>query len=131
MSRIILPTDPPSLQARKAAPPMFDAAPHRNRGMTPCPVLSPGLMNRVIATAVAFGMPRREAEEARVNPFIRSHVAMLAVLIWDAAAGSVPARNALERIKFAFRNSKSVAEILAAEEQPPDSTELQALLGLD
>lgn len=99
--------------------------------MIACPELAPGLTNRVIATAVAFGMPRREAEEARVNPYVRAHVAMLACMVWDAAAGDKPAKRALERIAFAFGNRGNIAEMLDAHEQPADSGELTKLLGLD
>lgn len=130
---IILPggVEPASLPTRRPAPAVYDPAPHRNRGMAPCPELSEPLMNRVIATAVAFGMPRREAEEARTNPFVRTHVVTLATMCWDAAAGDVRARAALDRIRFAFDHSREVAEILDAREQPADSGELTRLMGLD
>lgn len=99
--------------------------------MPSCPPLSRTLTNQIIAMAVHFGMPRPEAEEARTNPYVRAHVAMLACLIWDAAGGDKPARAALERIAVAFTNRAKVSEIIAAYEQPAQPTELEALLGLD
>lgn len=129
--RLILPTDPPSLPAQKYGLTIFDDRPHRNRGMPAAPEFHPHLLNRVIATAVEFGMPRREAEEARTNAYVRWHVAQLACMVWDAAEGNPQAQAALDRIRFAFEHRGAVAEMIDAKEQPADSGELTKLLGAD
>ncbi len=117
--------------SRPAGRPLLDPSPHRNRGMTPAPEVAPQLLNRIIATCVTFGMPPAEANEARTNPYVRTHVILLACMIWDASEGDVRAKAALDRIRHAFNHRTDVAEVLSAFEQPADPKELQSLLGSD
>lgn len=124
--------DPPSLGRAPARRPVFDPAPHRNRDLPPAPDASPGMMNRMIAMCVEFGMPRHLAEEARTNPYGPRHsVYFLAGHLFAAAEGSRESKAALERIREGIRNAGAVGEILAAREQPPDAAELTRLMGSD
>jgi hypothetical protein len=99
--------------------------------MPSAPELAPHLMNQVIATVVAFGMPRAEAEEARTNPYVRFPVVQLYTLICDANEGDIPSKRALDRIRHAFQNRAAVGEAFAATEQPMNPDETKELLGLD
>lgn len=132
---IILPpgVNVPSLpRTRPARAPIFDPAPHRNRGVGRAPESSPGMMNRCIALCVEFGMPRHIAEEARTNPFGPRHsVYFLAALIMDANRGDKEAKAALDRVREGLRNAGAISEMFAAKEQPADSGELTRLLGAD
>jgi len=124
--------DPPSLGKAPRHRPVFDPAPHRNRDIAPAPAASPGMMNRMIAMCVQFGMPRHLAEEARTNPYGPRHsVYFLAGLLFDAAAGNREARNALDRIREGLVNAGAVAETFSAVEQPADAAELTRLMGGD
>jgi len=114
---------------------MFDSRPHRNRG-------TPGISsdcstrewdNRLIATAVALGCPREDAEQARTWPPARLALLQLWCRVQDAAEGDRTALEQLDRVRVAFANRRGqhVAEALAAVEQPADPAELQTLMGLD
>jgi hypothetical protein len=130
-ARTLAAANPPGLSHARPGGPIFDAAPHRNRGMIPAPEVAAPLLNRMIATCVAFGMPPAEAAEARRNPYVRAHLIMLTCMIWDANEGNVRAKAALDRISHAFNHRLDVAEVLSAFEQPANPAELQSLLGAD
>jgi hypothetical protein len=132
--RLILPTDPPGLPPAPPAPVIFDARPHRNRGI-------PGIAaelehpndNLLIATAVQLGCPRILAEQVRVYPPARYRFLQVWIAVQDAAAGDPEAREAIDRCRIGFQSAAAnrVGEILAAYEQPADPAELQTLMGLD
>lgn len=128
-----LPTDPPGLPPAPAPPRIYDSRPHRNRGMPAVTRSTRAWDNRLIATAVALGCPREDAEQARVHPPARAALLSLWCAVQDAADGDPAARQAVDRCRVAFENRQKerVAEALSAYEQPANPAELQSLMGLD
>jgi hypothetical protein len=128
-----LPTDPPGLAPAPAVAPVFDSRSHRNRDQPGISRSTVEWDNRLIATAVALGCPREDAEQARTWPPARLALLQLFCRVQDAAHGDVEAREALDRVRVAFANRRAqrVGESLAAVEQPADASELQSLMGLD
>jgi hypothetical protein len=128
-----LPTDPPGLAPAPAVAPVFDSRPHRNRDQPGISRSTVEWDNRLIATAVALGCPREDAEQARTWPPARLALLQLFCRVQDAAQGDVEAREVLDRVRVAFANRRAqrVGESLAAVEQPADASELQSLMGLD
>jgi hypothetical protein len=112
---------------------MFDPSPHRNRGQPGIRLSTREWDNRLIATAVALGCPREDAEQARNYPPARLALLQLWCRVQDAAEGDPEALEAVERCKVAFANRQAgkVGEALDAHEQPANPAELQALMGLD
>jgi hypothetical protein len=133
MSTLWLPTDPPSLPRAPAARRMFDPRPHRNRGQPGVSHSTRAWDNRLIATAVALGCPREDAEQARTYPPARLALLQLWCRVQDAAEGDHAAQEAIDRVRVAFSNRKAqtVGEALAAHEQAADPAELKSLMGLD
>lgn len=128
------PTDPAGLSRMPRRRPMFDAAPHRNRGV-------PGIANhcstrewdnRIIATMVALGCPREVAEEVRTYPPARYAGLMIWTMVQDAAEGDVTAKAVVDRYRDIFSRARreNVSEMLAAREQPAHADELTRELGL-
>jgi hypothetical protein len=137
MSSLWLPTDPPGLPRAPRARQIFDARPHRNRPELGQPWITaerstPEWDERIIATAVALGCPREDAEQARTWPAARASLLMVWYVVQEAARGNQAARRTVDRYRQAFENRRAqkVAEALAAVEQPADPAELQALMGL-
>lgn len=128
MSDLWLPYDPPSLARTAPAPRMFDPAPHRNRGRRGVSKSTPEWDNRLIATAVALGMPREVAEQARVYPPARYDLLVIWTLVQDAAEGDKKAKAALDRMRYAWKHGQDVTEILDAMEQPAQGSELKELV---
>lgn len=128
-----LPTDPPGLPPAPAAPRMFDSRPHRNRGQAGISQSTGEWDNRLIATAIALGCPRQDAEQARYHPPARLALLQLWCRVQDAAEGDRDAVEALDRVRVAFasRQAQHVGEALTATEQPANPAELQTLMGLD
>jgi hypothetical protein len=128
-----LPTDPPGLPPAPPARRMFDPRPYRNRDQPGVSNSTREWDNRLIATAVALGCPREDAEQARSWPPARLALLQLWCRVQDAAEGDHSAREAIDRVRVAFANRRHqrVAEALAAAEQPADAAELQSLMGLD
>src|SRR5215469_14265396 len=123
--------DPAGLGRAPRVRPMFDPRPHRNRGRPAIRHSTPEWDNRLIATAVACGMPRAHAEEGRVNPYVRYQLAVLWCHVQDAAEGNLEAKRILDRVRVGFANAGAVSESFSAIEQPADASELESLLGLD
>lgn len=128
-----LPTDPPSLPPAPPAPRMFDPRPHRNRGQPGVSHSTREWDNRLIATAVALGCPREDAEQVRTHPPARFAMLHLWCRVQEAAEGDQAAREAVDRCRVAFANRQAqhVGEALSALEQPADADELKELMGLD
>jgi hypothetical protein len=128
-----LPTDPAGLEPAPPAQVMFDPSPHRNRGQQGVALSTREWDNRLIATAVALGCPREDAEQARYHPPARFALLSLWCRVQDAAEGDRAAREAIDRVRVAFANRQvgKVGEALAALEQPAQPAELQSLMGLD
>jgi hypothetical protein len=133
MTKLWLPTDPPTLARAPAARRMFDSRPHRNRGQAGVRLSTRAWDDRLIATAVALGCPRDDAEQARTHPPARLALLQLWCRVQDAAEGDAGALEAVDRCRVAFANRRrqAVAEALDALEQPADPAELRALMGLD
>lgn len=133
MSLLWLPTDPPGLGPAPPARPMFDPRPFRNRGQAGISQSTDEWDNRLIATAVALGCPRADAEQARTWPPARLALLQLWCRVQDAAEGDTEALEALDRVRVAFANRKAqrVGEALSALEQPARPEELKSLMGLD
>jgi hypothetical protein len=112
---------------------MFDSRPHRNRGQPGVSLSTREWDNRLIATAVALGCPREDAEQARTHPPARLALLQLWCRVQDAAEGDQTAREAIDRCRVAFANRRDqrVGEALSALEQPAQPAELRALMGLD
>ena len=125
--------DPPGLRPAPPAPRMFDSRPHRNREQPGIALSSREWDNRLIATAVALGCPREDAEQARIHPPARLALLQLWCRVQDAAEGDRAAREAVDRCRVAFasRRANRVGESLAAVEQPANPAELRSLMGLD
>jgi hypothetical protein len=129
-----LPTDPPGLPPAPPAPRLFDARPHRNRGVPSIPhELEHPNDNLLIATAVALGCPRIYAEQVRYYGPARLGMFQLWCCVKDAATGDAEARAVVDRCRVAFESAAAnrVGEALEAREQPADPAELQSLMGLD
>ena len=133
MTSLWLPTDPPGLPPAPRARRMFDSRPHRNRGQAGIAKSTRAWDNRLIATAVALGCPREDAEQARYHPPARMALLQLWCRVQDAAEGDPQAREAVDRVRIAFANRREqkVGEALSALEQPAQPSELQELMGLD
>ena len=127
------PSDPPGLPSAPPARRLFDPAPARNRDQPGVALSTRAWDNRLIATAVALGCPREDAEQARYHPPARYALLMLWCRVQDAAEGDHQAQEAVDRCRVAFTNrqANAVGEALAAVEQPANPGELQALMGLD
>jgi hypothetical protein len=112
---------------------MFDPSPHRNRAQPGVSVSTRAWDDRLIATAVALGCPREDAEQARTHPPARFALLQLWCRVQDAAEGDRAAVEAVDRCRVAFTNRQAqhVGEALSALEQPANPTELQSLMGLD
>jgi hypothetical protein len=129
-----LPTDPPGLPPAPPTPRLFDARPHRNRGI-------PGIAyelehpndDLLIATAMALGCHRDYAEQIRYYPPARLGMFQLWCRVHDAARGDAEAKEAIDRCRIGFESAAKnrVGEALDAREQPADAAELQSLMGLD
>lgn len=132
-SSLWLPTDPPGLPRARAPRRLFDSRPHRNRDQPGITQSTPEWDNRLIATAVALGMPREDAEQCRYHPPARYALLQLWCTVQDAAEGDPRAQEAIDRVRVAFANraGQRVGEALAAFEQPAQPAELRSLMGLD
>jgi hypothetical protein len=112
---------------------MFDSEPHRNRAQPGVSLSTRAWDDRLIATAVALGCPREDAEQARTHPPARFALLQLWCRVQDAAEGDHAAREAVDRCRVAFANrqGQKVGETLSALEQPANPAELQSLMALD
>jgi hypothetical protein len=112
---------------------MFDSQLHRNRAQPGVSLSTREWDDRLIATAIALGCPREDAEQARTHPPARFALLQLWCRVQDAAEGDRAAVEAVDRCRVAFTNrqDQKVGEALSAVEQPANPTELQTLMGLD
>jgi hypothetical protein len=134
MPNLILPPGVHGLPRAPKAAPMFDTAPHRNRGMHGIIAPIPGLPDdELIATAVSLGMVRAHAEQCRYSPQARFSLATVWCMVKDAAEGDKQAKQVLDRYRVGFKAAADnvAGEMLAAYEQEVDPKEMQRTMGLD
>ena len=113
MSRLWLPTDPPSLPRAPRAPDVFDHSPHRNRGMAGIDNHNSTREwdNRLIATAVAVGCPRWAAEQCRTHPPARHALLKVWCDVQDAAEGDAGAGERVDYYRSCFETARRLEVI--------------------
>lgn len=94
--------DPASVPQIKVRP-IFDSAPHRNRGMPGIARELPYPNDRLlVATLVALGQPQWSAEQIRYHPPARYNAVCAWMLVQDAAEGDPEAKEKVDYIRWSF-----------------------------
>jgi len=111
--------DAPGLPRAPKAPRIFNDDPERNLGAHLLPDELEALPDdKIIATAVALGMPRFAAEQARTHPGCRWNLVKIWCIAQDAAEGDGTAKEQIDYLRHSFQELRR-AELIA---DRPDHT---------